>query len=70
MDVTAWKVMAARLFMLLAAVCGVIGLVIGIVEREWRLGITGWFTGGVLLATLSIIILADAYVEHRRRVAG
>jgi hypothetical protein len=62
-----WRVMFARLLMLLAMACGLVGLVIGVVEREWRLGVTGWFTGGTLLAILSILILADHYVEHRKR---
>ena len=57
----------ARLMMLGAVVCGIVGLVIGVVDREWRLGVTGWFTGGTLLAVLAIVILADEYVEYRRR---
>ena len=73
MNMDEWRVMFARLLMLLAMACGLVGLVIGVVEREWRLGVTGWFTGGTLLAILSILsilsilILADHYVEHRKR---
>ena len=66
MNMDEWHVMFARLLMLLAMACGLVGLVIGVVEREWRLGVTGWFTGGTLLAILSILILADHYVEHRK----
>lgn len=67
MNMDEWRVMFAKLLMLLAMACGLVGLVIGVVEREWRLGVTGWFTGGTLLAILSILILADHYVEHRKR---
>ena len=53
--------------MLGAVVCGIVGLVIGVVEREWRLGVTGWFTGGTLLTVLAIVTLADQYFESLRR---
>ena len=62
-----WRTVVARLMMLGAVVCGVLGLIIGVVDREWRLGVTGWFTGGTLLAVLAIVMLADEYVEYRRR---
>ena len=59
------RVQIARLFMLGAVATGVVGLVVGIVEREWRLGVTGWFTGGTLLALLSLVGLADEYFARR-----
>ena len=61
------KVTFARLLMLSAVACGIIGLVIGVVDREWKLGVTGWFTGGTLLTTLAILVLADYYVEARAK---
>ncbi len=60
-----WRIPLARLLMLFAVVCGIIGLVIGIDDRQWRLGVTGWFTGGSLLAILSIVVLADQYVASK-----
>tara|TARA_B100000949_G_C13877424_1_gene283146 strand:+ start:210 stop:404 length:195 start_codon:yes stop_codon:yes gene_type:complete len=59
------RIMVARLFMLGALVCGVIGLVIGLDDRMWKLGVTGWFTGGTLLAVLSLVVLADEYLARR-----
>ena len=59
------RVQLARLFMLGAVATGIVGLVVGIVEREWRLGVTGWFTGGTLLALLSLVVLADEYFARR-----
>ena len=61
-----WRIWLARLLMLAAFASGIIGLVIGIDERQWRLGVTGWFTGGTLLALLGIVVLADQYFESRR----
>lgn len=55
----------ARLFMLVAIVCGVIGLAAGVAEKEWLLTVTGWFTGGTLLAVLSLVTIVDEYVTTR-----
>ena len=62
-----WKIRIARLFVVVAFASGVIGLVVGVIEREWRLGVTGWFSGGTLLALLAVALLADAYMETRSR---
>jgi len=43
---------------------------IGVVERTWKLGITGWFTGGSLLALLGIALLLDEYFDLRRSRQG
>ena len=59
------RIQLARLFMLGAFATGIIGLVVGIVEREWRLGVTGWFTGGTLLALLSLVVLADECFQRK-----
>ena len=66
MNMADWRIHFARLLMLLAMTCGIIGLVIGIDNREWKLGITGWFTGGTLLAILSIVVLADQYFASKK----
>lgn len=62
-----WRLIFAKLLTLGAIACGVVGLIIGVVDREWKLGVTGWFSGGTLLAILSIVALADEYFESRRR---
>jgi len=51
--------------MLAAFGCGIVGLVIGVVDRTWKLGVTGWFTGGTLLALLTLVVLADEYFARR-----
>ncbi len=67
MNMAEWRTSLSRLLILAAFACGIVGLVIGIVEREWKLGVTGWFTGGTLLAVLAIVVLVDEYFELRRR---
>ncbi len=67
MSMADWRLLLVRLLMVGAFVCGLVGLVIGIVDREWKLGVTGWFTGGTLLAVLAIVVLADHYFESRRQ---
>ena len=64
---TGLQAVIGRLMLLGAFGCGIAGLVIGIVDRTWKLGVTGWFTGGTLLAALSIAMLADSYFRTTRR---
>ena len=59
------RIILARLMMLGAVACGVTGLVVGLVDRTWKLGVTGWFTGGTLLAVLALVVLADEYFASR-----
>ena len=61
------RILLARLFMLGAIACGVLGLIVGLIDRAWKLGVTGWFTGGILLAVLALVVLADEYLATRRR---
>ncbi len=54
------KVMLARLGAAIGALCGVIGFFGGLAELPWRLGTTGWFSGGLLMALVSLVVLVDA----------
>ena len=67
MGIAAWRTTLARLMILASVACGIIGLVIGVIDRTWKLGVTGWFTGGTLLAALAIVLLVDEYFEGRRQ---
>ena len=60
------RILLARLIMLGALACGVVGLVAGLIDRVWKLGVTGWFTGGTLLAVLALVVLADEFFATRR----
>ena len=59
------RITIARLLMLTAIACGVVGLVVGVADREWKLAVTGWFMGGTLVAVLSLVVLADEYFSRQ-----
>ena len=61
------KVIIAKLIMLAALACGIIGLVVGLSDKAWKLGVVGWFTGGTLAAVLAIVVLADHYFDLRKK---
>ena len=54
------KVMLARLGAAIGALCGVVGFFGGMADLPWRLGATGWFSGGLLIALVSLVVLVDA----------
>ena len=56
----------ARLAGALAFVCGVIGLLAGLTDHTWKLGATGWFTGGGLLALIALVVLVDGAVAYEK----
>jgi hypothetical protein len=51
------RTMVARVFVLLALLAGVIGLLAGLTGHHWKLGPIGWFTGGTLLAVIGVFVL-------------
>lgn len=59
------KITLARIIMVLAVACGVIGLIAGLADKSWKLEPIGWFTGGTLLAVLCVVMLADHYFATR-----
>ena len=67
MSTARWQIALARLMIIGGLACGVIGLVIGTLDRAWKLGITGWFTGGTLLGVLAVAILIDEYLKFRQQ---
>ena len=62
-----WRLLLAKVIMLAALACGIIGLVAGFSDNEWKLTATGWFTAGTLVAVLSLVVLADHYFETRKQ---
>ncbi|SUZ58756.1 uncharacterized protein METZ01_LOCUS11610 [marine metagenome] len=45
---------------------GVIGLIVGFADKTWKLGVVGWFTGGILLGVVGLLLMLDGYAAHRR----
>jgi len=61
----------ARIGVALAFICGLIGLLAGLIDRTWRLGAIGWFTGGTLLALIAIFALLDGAIGFQKaRIAS
>lgn len=52
----------ARIAAGLGFLCGVIGLLAGLLERTWKLSSFGWFTGGALLVLIALFVLLDGTV--------
>lgn len=58
---------AARVAAVLGFLCGVFGLLAGMTGHVWKLGATGWFTGGALLTLLALFALIDGALAAQRR---
>jgi|TARA_B100001971_G_scaffold49451_1_gene44760 hypothetical protein len=51
-----WRIWLGRL----GAACGIIGSIIGFdSSTTWKLGASGWFTGGIVAALLAIVMHLD-----------
>ena len=60
------KIWTARLFALACLALGIIGLIVGFTDKTWQLGVVGWFTGGILLGVVALILILDGYAERQR----
>lgn len=58
---------AARGAAVLAVLCGIFGLLAGVTGHVWKLGVAGWFTGGVLLTLLALFALVDGAVATQHQ---
>jgi cytosine/uracil/thiamine/allantoin permease len=68
MPVGCKRVLAGRIGAVLSVACGVIGLAAGLTDHTWKLWSFGWFTGGTLLALVSLCLLVDAAIaQHKPR---
>ncbi len=56
----------ARLFALACLALGVIGLIVAFDDKTWKLGVVGWFTGGILLGVVALALMVDGYAQRNR----
>lgn len=61
-----WRIWTARLFALACLGLGIIGLIVGFDDKTWKLGVVGWFTGGILLGVVALILMLDGYAARQR----
>ncbi len=57
MSISGWLKPLAELMMAVAFSLGLIGLIAGMAEKEWRLTPTGWFAAGTLVAVLAVAVM-------------
>ncbi|MFO0707748.1 MAG: hypothetical protein U0412_12930 [Nitrospira sp.] len=59
MEIGSTRTLIARVLACLGFLCGVIGLIAGVLDRILKLAPWGWFTGGILLMMIALFILLD-----------
>ena len=56
----------ARSAAALGVLCGLLGLLAGLMDRTWKLGTMGWFTCGALLLLLALFVLLDGALAFQK----
>ena len=64
---SAARIWLSRLAGVACIALGVIGLIAGFSDRIWKLGVEGWFTGGVLIGVVAVILMLDESISSSRR---
>ncbi len=63
--------MTARIGTALGFICGTLGLLAGLTKHTWKLGLSGWFEGGILVTLIALFLLLDGtFAFQRDRMAG
>ncbi len=63
-----WRIWLGRLGAAGALACGIIGLIVGFdTGTTWKLGASGWFTGGTVAALLAIVMYLDDAAAARKQ---
>ena len=44
-----------------------LALIAALKEVTWKLGVVGYFTGGILLGVVALMFMFDEFAEFRRR---
>ena len=60
------RTMIARIGAALGLLCGVVGLLAGLGNYDWKLTPIGWFTGGTLLTLLAVYVLVDGAIAFQK----
>ncbi len=60
-----WRIWLVRVFATACLGLGIVGLIVGFTEKSWKLGVVGWFTGGILLGVVGLLLMLDGYAKQR-----
>ncbi|HZC82176.1 MAG TPA: hypothetical protein VE222_10790 [Nitrospiraceae bacterium] len=61
----------ARIGAAMGFVCGTLGLLAGLTDHTWKLGMSGWFEGGILVTLIALFLLLDGmFAFQKDRTAG
>ena len=60
------RTMIARIGAAIGFVCGTLGLLAGLTGHRWKLGIEGWFEGGILLTLIAMFVLLDGMFAFQK----
>ena len=58
--------MIARIGAAMGFVCGTIGLLAGLTDHNWKLGMFGWFEGGILITLIGLFVLLDGMFAFQK----
>jgi hypothetical protein len=47
-------------------VCGTLGLLAGLTDHTWKLGMFGWFEGGILITLIGLFVLLDGMFAFQK----
>ncbi len=65
------RTLIARMGATIGFACGAVGVLAGFTQQSWKLGATGWFTGGTLLTLIAVVVLVDGAIAYQKaRVAA
>ena len=59
-----WRIWLGRLG---ALIFGIIGLIVGIDGDTWKLGVSGWFTGGTVAGLVVVLMYLDDAAAARNK---
>ena len=63
-----WRIWLGRSGAVGALACGIIGLIVGFDSSStWKLGASGWFTGGTVAALLAIVMYLDDAAASKKQ---
>ena len=58
--------MIARIGAAMGFVCGTIGLLAGLTDHTWKLGMSGWYEGGILITLIGLFVLLDGMFAFQK----